>query len=235
MDSKAQILFSFLFFGLVAAMVFVRMNFILSKEENILSIIVMIVSMVTGLVAFLSGIKEMTSKSEHSVMEEAKSSENDFVDAEDYDTWQGDDTKDEQIDLNSYKSQISIGGKTRMAAPERASMGCGDETVVLDEGDEERAVTLYSRNADRTIRICLEKLPLTIGKLQGCVDSVIDDKSVSRIHCRFSQNEDGRIMLTDLNSTNGTFRNGLRLDPQKNTFIEEGDEVRIGRICFDCR
>ena len=40
LSGRVQILFSFLFFALLAAMVFIRMNFILSDEENILSIIV---------------------------------------------------------------------------------------------------------------------------------------------------------------------------------------------------
>ena len=112
----------------------------------------------------------------------------------------------------------------------------GDETVVLNMDDtDDREFTLYSRNTDKTLRIVLNKLPLTVGKLEGCVDNVVSDKSISRIHCRFSRNEEGRIVLTDLNSTNGTYRNGLKLRAQEDTCIEEGDEVRIGRICFDCR
>ena len=71
--------------------------------------------------------------------------------------------------------------------------------------------------------------------MEGCVDKVINDASISRIHCRFSQNEKGNIVITDLNSTNGTYRNGLKIKPQIEQEIEEGDELRIGRICFDCR
>lgn len=39
----------------------------------------------------------------------------------------------------------------------------------------------------------------------------------------------------DLGSTNGSFRNGLKLIPQEKNYIEEGDEVKLGRICFDIR
>ena len=76
----------------------------------------------------------------------------------------------------------------------------------------------------------MDKLPLTVGKMAGCVDEVLDDMSVSRIHCRFMQNEEGGVSIVDLNSTNG-----LKITPQKEIGLEEGDEVRIGRICFDCR
>ncbi|MBQ3796406.1 MAG: FHA domain-containing protein [Butyrivibrio sp.] len=224
---KVQVLFSFLFFILVAAMVFIRMNYILTEGENMLSIVVMLVSMVTGIVSFLSGIKDILAKasSKDAGEKESLPEEEDNY-PEGADTWEETEDIVEPIDMTPYKSRISVG----------SSVKGGDETVLLDVGEEEnRDITLYSRNTDKTLRINLAKLPLTVGKLQGCVDNVINDKSVSRIHCRFSKDQDGRISVTDLNSTNGTFRNGLRLNPQEATFIEEGDEVRIGRICFDCR
>ena len=97
-------------------------------------------------------------------------------------------------------------------------------------------ISLFSRNLDKTVRIGLEKLPLTIGKMEGCVDRVLKDMSVSRIHCRiFKDDESGKVAIMDLGSTNGTFKNGLRLSPREKNYIDEGDEVRIGRICFDCR
>ena len=95
-------------------------------------------------------------------------------------------------------------------------------------------MTLYSRNADKTFRIPLDNLPITIGKLEGYVDTVIKDMSISRIHCRFSR-EGEKIMVSDLGSTNGTFKNGLRLGTKVKVPVEEGDEIKIGRICFDLR
>lgn len=247
LSGKAQILFAFLFFGLLAAMVFIRMNFILSDEENILSVIVMLVSAVTGIVAFLSGIKDYTKGSgklfshKNTKAElESDSEDDDLDDIDIYDnpvaeggyqempasTWDDYDYSEENIDMDTYKKPISVS----------SGLKGSDETVVLSMEDQgEREFTLYSRNTDKTLRIGLGKLPLTIGKMEGCVDNVISDKSISRIHCRFSKNAEGKILLRDLNSTNGTFKNGLRLNPQEDSFIEEGDEVRIGRICFDCR
>ena len=58
--------------------------------------------------------------------------------------------------------------------------------------------------------------------------------SISRMHCRFVS-DGGRIAVIDLGSTNGTFKNGLKLLPQQKTYIDEGDEIRLGRVCFDCR
>ncbi len=249
LSGKAQILFAFLFFALLFSMVFIRMNYILSDEENILSIIVMLVSSITGIVAFLSGVRDCLSKAgkkdndtEATTGTEAdiyndeeytddfndiidQPMEEDFTKAPDV-TWEKANTHEESFDISTYKKPISVS----------SSLKSSDETIVLNMDDEEeKEYTLYSRNTEKTIRISLGKLPITVGKLGGCVDSVINDKSISRIHCRFSKNKEGRIVLTDLNSTNGTFRNGLRLKPEESSFIEEGDEVRIGRICFDCR
>jgi hypothetical protein len=114
----------------------------------------------------------------------------------------------------------------------KKSFDCG-ETVVLDEVKSD-GIALFSRNLDKTVRIALDKLPLTVGKMEGCVDKVLGDMSISRMHCRFV-NDNGRIAIIDLGSTNGSYRNGLRLAPQEKTYIEEGDEIRLGRVCFDCR
>ncbi len=244
-SGKVQIIFGILFLILLAIMMYVRMNYILSREENLLSIIVIVVSVVTGLVAFINGFKDanvsLSWKKKNKNKKDIKSledmDEDDTCDQlEDYGEFCGDDTIDTYVDVDSYKNKVNVTAhskRAKYAASTRSSWG---ETVVLSqEDDSDKAFTLYSRNTDKTIRISLDKLPLTVGKMAGCVDEVLDDMSVSRIHCRFMQNEEGGISIVDLNSTNGTFRNGLKITPQKEIGLEEGDEVRIGRICFDCR
>ncbi len=227
MGGKLQLLFSLLFLCVVAGMVYVRMNFILSKEENILSILVMLVSAITGMVALFGGIREVKGTKVHA----------DQIPEEDEDEngYEDDFAEDDRFDypseemITSYKKPIKVTGSFNM---QKEDFDCG-ETMVLDE-DTGSELSLFSRNLDKTVRIALGSLPLTIGKMEGCVDKVLKDKSISRIHCRLI-NEDGRICILDLGSTNGTYRNGIKLNPQEKTFIEEGDEIRIGRVCFDCR
>lgn len=79
--------------------------------------------------------------------------------------------------------------------------------------------------------IDLNYLPITVGKLAGSVDIVIPEQSISRRHVKFSR-ENGRICMTDLNSTNGTFKNGMRLLPNTSEFLEPGDEIRLGKLKF---
>lgn len=90
---------------------------------------------------------------------------------------------------------------------------------------------LYALDKRNKRHIELTKFPYTIGKMAGCVDCVLADDSVSRIHARFEREKDA-ICLTDMNSTNGTFKNGLRLQPQETVEIEPGDEIRFGNLNY---
>lgn len=90
---------------------------------------------------------------------------------------------------------------------------------------------LYGADRKNKYHIDLGRLPLTVGKLAGMVDMVINEQSISRMHARFSRSGN-RIYITDLNSTNGTFRNGMRLEPNATELIEPGDEIRLGRLKF---
>lgn len=90
---------------------------------------------------------------------------------------------------------------------------------------------LYGMDRKNKYHIDLERLPLTVGKLAGAVDMVIEETSISRMHARFSRSGN-HIYITDLNSTNGTFRNGMRLTPNASEIIEPGDEIRLGKLKF---
>ena len=65
--------------------------------------------------------------------------------------------------------------------------------------------------------------------MKGRVQLQLPDASVSRIHARFVEKE-GRTALMDLNSTNGTFINGIGLEQNETMVLEAGDEVRLGSV-----
>jgi pSer/pThr/pTyr-binding forkhead associated (FHA) protein len=56
-------------------------------------------------------------------------------------------------------------------------------------------------------------------------------ESISRKHCVFVQKE-GRVLLADLKSRNGTFINEVRLEPEKAKVLRSGDHIRIGQLDF---
>jgi pSer/pThr/pTyr-binding forkhead associated (FHA) protein len=58
-------------------------------------------------------------------------------------------------------------------------------------------------------------------------DFVVDATLVSRVHCRLSARADGRLEVLDLDSTNGTFVNGKKIDRAE---LKDGDVLGVGRV-----
>ena len=74
----------------------------------------------------------------------------------------------------------------------------------------------------------ISKLPFVIGKKKDEVDFVLEERSASRLHARILE-ENGSVYLEYLNSTNGTFKNGLRMKPYEKRRLEKDDELRFGK------
>lgn len=72
---------------------------------------------------------------------------------------------------------------------------------------------------------------LLIGRDKGQVQILVDDPNVSRIHAQV-QSKHGRIEITDLKSTNGTFHNGRQIETV--TALKPGDRIDIGPMSFVC-
>lgn len=101
-------------------------------------------------------------------------------------------------------------------------------TIYVEEPcEKEKTYRLYS--SEGKILAHLGEETLTIGKQKDEVDLVLDDFSISRIHARITLEEDG-YYLEDMNSTNGTFKNGLFLQPYEKRKLQEEDEIRLGTV-----
>lgn len=55
------------------------------------------------------------------------------------------------------------------------------------------------------------------------------EMGVSRIHAALTNDED-KLSLVDMGSSNGTFLNGQRLFPNQALPVHDGDEIRLGRL-----
>ena len=73
--------------------------------------------------------------------------------------------------------------------------------------------------------------PFVIGKHKELADYVLDCSTVSRFHLRLDR-IDGRITVTDLNSTNGTTVAGVLLSANETADLKPGDEVLIADLRF---
>jgi hypothetical protein len=117
-----------------------------------------------------------------------------------------------------------------IAQPQRRTSNEPQGTVCLNESTAEERV-LIGRVNGKEVTIPLTKFPLILGKQEGVSDILVDDNAVSKMHARFDE-LDGRIFISDLNSTNGTMRNGTMLDINRPVVLESGDRLRFGRSSF---
>lgn len=56
-------------------------------------------------------------------------------------------------------------------------------------------------------------------------------ESISRRHCAIIR-KDGKILLMDLKSRNGTIVNDKKLDPAKAKILKDGDHITVGKLQF---
>jgi pSer/pThr/pTyr-binding forkhead associated (FHA) protein len=78
--------------------------------------------------------------------------------------------------------------------------------------------------------------PFTFRILPGAIKTIgrapradfrVDAALVSRVHCRLTAMPDGTLEVHDLQSTNGTFVNGARVETGR---LSPGDRLGIGRV-----
>ena len=103
------------------------------------------------------------------------------------------------------------------------------ETVFFDSFENDEYLKLQWKERGRKKQFILKEFPCTIGKMKDDTNLCIADISVSRIHCRFVE-RDNKVCIMDLNSTNGTFLNGLPLKSGEILEIEKNDEILIGKV-----
>jgi pSer/pThr/pTyr-binding forkhead associated (FHA) protein len=86
--------------------------------------------------------------------------------------------------------------------------------------------TLTEGQPEKTFRI-LPGGVKTIGRATGA-DFIVDAALVSRVHCRLTALPDGQLEVRDLESTNGTYVNGVRIGQP--LILISGDRVKVGRV-----
>ncbi len=118
------------------------------------------------------------------------------------------------------------------------------EKTIIDES-QSRLIEATRRQAERPVLILLEggdpkdryrlaQREFTIGRDLGC-DLVLSDSKASRTHARLhyenfdEAGDPPRVSLTDLESTNGTFVNGKKIDKVE---LRDRDKIMIGSTLF---
>jgi hypothetical protein len=112
---------------------------------------------------------------------------------------------------------LLVEGPEPAPAPPGPEAGSRAELVLIRDGKPVRSFTLAR---DRVV----------IGRLSDC-DVVVADPGASRRHAEI-RHRDGRWVITDLGSTNGTRVNGAAVSEQA---LEDGDRITVGRTVLEFR
>jgi pSer/pThr/pTyr-binding forkhead associated (FHA) protein len=103
------------------------------------------------------------------------------------------------------------------------------ETIEIEVGTRGGRLVLEIQDDEEVRRVPLVGAPLVLGSGKAC-DVVVRDRTVSSRHCEFAVHE-GRIVVRDLGSRNGTYVGGARTE---RAWGGEGMTVLIGRTTIVC-
>jgi pSer/pThr/pTyr-binding forkhead associated (FHA) protein len=99
-----------------------------------------------------------------------------------------------------------------------------DEAVGAAPGTVDALVVRRGPRVGETFELAQEVT--SVGRQAGN-DVVLDDVTVSRHHALFTTTASGRVTVRDLNSLNGTYVNGSRVEE---VTLRTHDEVQIGKF-----
>lgn len=104
--------------------------------------------------------------------------------------------------------------------------------IAIHEGsDVVTTVILKSMKLKEPREIALTRFPCVVGKSKRKSDFCINNPAISRTHMRVTECVSG-YFIEDLDSTNGTFVNGVRLRPHELKLINIGDQIRLANMDF---
>lgn len=106
-----------------------------------------------------------------------------------------------------------------------------DKTTLLTGRGSLSCAALSGKEFGKNLYFRIDRDPFILGKKKDKADGIIDDKAISRLHASIKE-KNGRYFLSDLNSTNGTFLNGRRLEPNETVGLEDGDTVSFAGTCM---
>ena len=105
------------------------------------------------------------------------------------------------------------------------------ETICFAAGTQQQYPGLYSKSGSGREGFEIRTTPFIIGKLKDRADAVLEDRTVSRVHAKITERE-GEYYVEDLNSTNGTFVNGKRIENYAPICLQSGDILSFGSSSY---
>lgn len=107
----------------------------------------------------------------------------------------------------------------------------GEETVILYRSPEYGCPVLICEEAGQAPPIVLNRDIIVVGKIDGVSDVLLDRPPISRLHAKI-QKKGQEYWIADLNSKNGTFVNGKKLEKEEEYLLQPADQVVFADISY---
>jgi hypothetical protein len=139
-------------------------------------------------------------------------------------------------DFSSLNQTSIVSGGLHRVKRMMEDQQAADDAEVTDVN----SIALVVRGITEPIRFSDDRTDLVLGRSDHRSPQRPDldlthvgaaDRGVSRRHARLELT-DGHLYITDLDSSNGTFVKGVRLNPYTPTLLHSGDEVLLARLAF---
>ena len=125
--------------------------------------------------------------------------------------------KNLSVDMQEYAHTNSIGMDQRFGKTIRMALPTERKEKKLE------ANYYFIPEESPTFKLKVKKVTNVVGR-EGTCDIYVESSQVSRRHCLIQVTERG-MLVKDLESTNGTFVNGI---PMTDGYINEGDRLGLG-------
>ena len=122
-------------------------------------------------------------------------------------------------------------GRTVQTSLHAEQVDLEPQTVLLTESDRPPSKHVLSSQNPSQPDIPVPYYPFLIGKQTNLADYVLEHETISRLHVRIDETEDG-YKITDLNSTNGTRVEGQLLEANETVPLLPGMEIEIADLRY---
>lgn len=126
--------------------------------------------------------------------------------------------KEDNINIsNPSKENINMGNTVLLSDYIKTCTNPDDNSMLILKKDDEF--------------IKIQEFPCIIGSMKEYCMEVIENRLISRMHMCILSKGDG-IYVQDMNSTNGTYLNEVRLLPGEEKLIHNGDSIKLATDCY---
>ncbi len=115
--------------------------------------------------------------------------------------------------------------------PQNAPEGATRAAPAAPSASISRNIVLRLEDGSRELRtrVASDAEPVGIGR-NSANPLIVNDPSVSNFHAALTLSADGSLFLADRGSSNGTFVNGVALEPGGRCIVRDGDRLKFGDI-----